>query len=239
MLSLQPLQDVPKLSDRAYAVIKDAILSLQIRPGATVAIGILAEQLGVSRTPVRDALLQLEKEGLVSVIPQKGALITPISGQDVREIYELRILLESYAARVAASKLTAEDHARLSASLAEAEQAFAQGKPPRAADLDRQLHELLVEKVDNERLAGFLRSLDTHYVRIRRIASALPGRFEKSHQQHIEIVAALRAADGEGAAVFMERHLSSVRDEVVAYIEQWVSENGEERPFLAGMREEA
>src|SRR5512142_91634 len=110
---LEPLRDVLALSDRAYLAIKDGILTLQIKPGQLVAIGDLASQLGVSRTPVRDALLRLEKEGLVIINPRKGAYIMPLSVQDVQEVFELRILLESYAARVAPERLTEDDHRQL------------------------------------------------------------------------------------------------------------------------------
>ena len=225
-MSLQPLNNMPSLSDRAYSVIKDAILSLKIQPGSTVAIGQLAQQLGVSRTPVRDALLQLEKEGLVTVLPQKGARISAIAIDDVREIFELRILFESYAAKVAASRLTGDDLAHLDGILRDAEATFAQGDQARAAAIDRQLHELLVQKVDNQRLTAYLSALDTHYTRIRLIAASLAGRWERSHAEHGRLVAVLKTGDGDAAAKSMEEHLISVREDILILAATWAHSMG-------------
>ena len=219
---LEPLDDAPALSDRAYVSIREAILTLKIRPGQLVAIGDLADQLGISRTPVRDALLRLEKEGLVSINPRRGAYATPISAEDVAEIFELRIVLEGYAARAAAPRLTAEDHAQLRDLLKASEAAFRSGDETRAADLGRQMHDVLVRAVHNRRLVAYLENLDSHYTRLRRFAVTLPGRFERSHEQHKAIVAALERGNGEAAGQIMEEHLASVSDEVLAHMDMWM-----------------
>ena len=217
-MPLRPLLDAPSLSEQAYEAIKAAILSLDIRPGEVLGIGSLAEQLGVSRTPVRDALLLLEKDGLVTLLPQKGAYVSEISVGDIEEIYELRILLEGYAARVAAMRLKAYDLKHIEASLQDAEEAFQRGDRVLTADVGRRVHDLLVETVGNERLKTFLGELDTHYTRIRRFAVHIPGRFEKSHQEHMEILAALHSRDTERAERAMMAHLTSVRDDTLSYI---------------------
>ncbi len=224
---LEPLDDALALSDRAYVAIREAILTLKIRPGQLVAIGDLADQLRISRTPVREALLRLEKEGLVSINPRKGAYATSISVDDVKEIFELRIVLEAYAARVAAPRLTAADHAHLRNILSASEAAFQAGDEIHAADLGRQLHDLLVHTVHNRRLVAYLDNLDGHYTRLRRFAVTLPGRFERSHEQHKALVAALESGNGEAAGRIMEDHQASVRDEVLAHIDMWM-------PYLEG-----
>lgn len=221
MMRLSPLHDTPSLSERAYEAIKEAILSLEIRPGEVLSIGQLAGQLGVSRTPVRDALLLLEKDGLVTLLPQKGARVSEISNRDIEETYELRVLLESYAAKVAAARLTPGDLEQMETVLQEAEQAFERGERVAAADLGRQIHDLLIEKVGNERLLAFLDDLETHYTRIRRFAPLIPGRFAKSHEQHKKILAALQNGDAEGAEQAMFNHLSSVRDDILANADLW------------------
>lgn len=227
-MTLAPLNDIPGLSDRAYGAIKDAILMLTIKPGQLVNIGDLADQLGVSRTPVRDALLRLEKEGLVTINPRKGAYATPISVQDVEEIFELRILLESYATRVSAQRLTAQDIAQLEQFIQQSEDTHRLGEDIQAADTSRQLHDLLIRKACNRRLMVYLNDLDMHYTRIRRFAVSLPGRFETSHLQHQQIVFALRCGDGQKAGQAMSEHLASVRIEVLNHMDLWIPqlENG-------------
>ncbi len=225
MDALAPLATVPSLSDRAHEVIKEAILSLKIGPGEVVAIGRLADWLGVSRTPVRDALLRLEKEGLVIVLPQKGACVADISRKDVQDIYELLILLEGYAARAAACCFTAEDDALAAASLDAGRAAHERGDHVEASDLGRRLHDLIVAKVNNPRLSAYyLDNLTVHYTRIRRFASTLPGRYELSHAQHIEILEALRTRDPQRAGEAMTRHQSSVRSDILANLDGWLKD---------------
>jgi DNA-binding GntR family transcriptional regulator len=220
---LKPLHDIPSLSERAYEVIKEAILTLKIRPGEVLTIGRLADQLGVSRSPARDALLRLEKEGLVAMIPYKGACVSEISTKDVKELYELRILLESYAAKAAASRLTTDEIERIRGIFREAEGAFKQGQLVLASDLGRGFHDLLVGKVGNDRLVAYLNHLDMHYTRIRRFSALIPGRLEKSHKQHQEILAALKSGDGERAERAMADHLASARDDILANMDGWMT----------------
>ena len=100
------------LKDRAYAAIKEAILSLKLQPGTLLVETELARQLGISKTPVRDALQELEREGLVTRILFKGTYVTEVSARDAEEIFQLRAVLEGLAARLATPRLTPEDLAR-------------------------------------------------------------------------------------------------------------------------------
>ena len=220
-MTLEPLHDLPSLSDRAYVAIKEAILSLKIRPGEILSIGGLAKQLEVSRTPVRDALLSLEKDGLVTIIPQKGAHVTKVSEADINDIFELRILLERYATRVATTRLTVDDLEQAASLQRQAERAFEQGQHLSCADLGRQFHDLLVETVGNNRMKEVLGHLDTHYIRMRRFAAIIPGRFKKSHEEHKVILRFLQNSDAAGAEQAMSNHLASVRDEMLVNPDTW------------------
>lgn len=225
---LAPLVETPLLGARVYEAIKEAILSLKIRPGEVLTIGRLADQLGASRTPVRDALLILEREGLVTIVPQKGTYVSMILPQDVHEIFELRIVLESYASRVAATRVTPDELDRAEATLQEANWAFAQGEKIQAADLGRPIHDLVVRKVGNDRLVRGLNELETHYTRIRHFAVLIPDRFARSDRQHHAILAALRDGDAERSGQAMTDHLCSIRDDVLANLGAWTTqiENG-------------
>lgn len=225
-LGLAPLPEVPSLSTRVYEAIKEAILSLTFPPGELLTIGRLADQLGASRTPVRDALLILEREGLVSIVPQRGAYVSPITPRDVEEIFELRIVLEGYACRVAAGRVTPEELARAEATLDAANAAFARGEKMRAADIGRPVHELVVRKVGNDRLMRSLNDLETHYARIRHFAVLIPDRFAASDRQHRAILAALKDGDADRSAEAMTDHLRSIRGEVLASLGAWTSQIG-------------
>lgn len=221
MVALRRLDDSPSLSDRAYVAIKKAIQSLEFRPGEILAIGRLADQLGVSRTPVRDALLLLEQEGMVTMLPQRGARVSSVSEQDIADIFELRIVLESYAARVATERLGSEELESLESVLQEAEKAFEDGDHLLAAEVGREIHELLISTVSNQRLRAVLDQLESNYARIRRFAALVPQRFKKSHQEHKAIVSALRQGDARQAELAMSHHMMSVRDDVLAHSELW------------------
>ena len=230
---LEPLDGAPSLSERVYGALKDAIQSLRFRPGEMLAIGNLADQLGVSRTPVRDALMILEREGLVTIIPQKGAYVSLISARDVEEIYELRIVLESYAARVATARITPEDLDLLTETLRTSAEVFEHGQGASAVELGHELHELLVSKVDNERLVASLNDLEVHYSRLRHIAADIPHRFERSNRQHHAILAALRDGDAERASQALTDHLTSVRDDILSSLGEWTARLEQQDPPLS------
>jgi DNA-binding GntR family transcriptional regulator len=222
-MPLEPLSPLSSLSERAYAEIRRAILSLELKPGEFVSIGDLAQKLQVSRTPVRDALLVLEREGLVRLVPHKGAYISEISARDVEEIFELRILLESYAARLAAPLINMSELETLERVLNESRQAIDEKRYLEASDKGRLIHDMLVQKAGNSRLISLLSDLDTHYTRFRHFSALIPGRLEQSHQQHLRILAALRVGNAEQVGRAMADHLSSVRDELLASIEAWLA----------------
>ncbi len=224
MSTLGKLDNLPSLSERAYGVIQDAILTLKIRPGQRVAIGDLAEQLGISRTPVRDALLLLEKEGLVTMMAQRGAHVATVTVEDVRDIYELRSVLEGYAPRLVATSLTSSELAAARAALQDAADALARCEAKRASDLGHQLHELIVRKVVNRRLISYLNDLDMHYTRIRHYTLLIPGRIEQSQEEHQRILAALDAHDPLAAEQAMEAHLMSVHNDLMQHQEIFAGE---------------
>src|SRR3989338_1581452 len=103
------------LRERIVDFVKDAVLKGRLRPGERVPEQEIAQSLGISRTPIREAFRQLESEGFISVAPRKGAVVSPITDKDVKEFYEIKSLLEGFAARTACPKLTDKDIRRLEA----------------------------------------------------------------------------------------------------------------------------
>jgi DNA-binding GntR family transcriptional regulator len=222
-MNMEPILNVPDLSERAYYSIKEAIVTFKVRPGEILTTGGLAEQLNISRTPVREALLRLQLDGLVTLLPQKGAEVKNITAEDITEIYELRIVLESYATKVGINKLTDTDLENLEVIMKTAEDAFQRGERKYASDTARELHNILIAKVNNQRMRKLLDELDDHYKRIRLVSTLIPGRLEKSFEEHKVIVAALKARDSVGAEKAMADHLISVREETLLALDNWTN----------------
>lgn len=198
------------LKDRAYAAIKEAILSLRLQPGTPLVETELARQLGISKTPVRDALQELEREGLVTRILFKGTYVTEVSARDAEEIFQLRAVLEGLAARLATPRLTPEDLARARQLLDAADEARQQGDLSLCSRLGAQFHRLIIEKSTNQRLFPILDNLEDHTRRLRMLSDRIYGRLEKSSGEHRRILEALEQGNPLAAEQAVRDHLHSV-----------------------------
>ncbi len=198
------------LTERVYSTIKEAILDLRIKPGRPLVEDELARQLGTSKTPVRDALLTLERDGLVTKIPYKGTYVSEVSVRDATEIFELRAVLEGLATRLATLAFTAEDAAQAEQLLDAADEARACGDRDSASLYGARFHKLILHRVDNRRLPLILEKLEVQLRRLRRMSDQLQGRLEKSGQEHRQILDGLRSGDPARAEHAMRQHLESV-----------------------------
>jgi DNA-binding GntR family transcriptional regulator len=214
--ALRKLASVPSLSEQTYEVILDAIVSLEFKPGDQLSVHRLSEQLGVSRTPVKDALQRLEQEGLVSVVPRRGTFVSHIEVRDIDEILEARALIEAFAATRAAVGLSEEDLEKAEAVLGRQGEALDAGKIPESAEIGHGLHLLVLNHLQNDRMDAFLKNMDLQYTRIRRIFAHEFGRQHQSHSEHCGILETLRARDSDAAYHAMFDHHLSVRDDLVA-----------------------
>lgn len=214
-MTFKPFATQPSLASQVYEAIKKSILSLEVQPGTLLAIGDLAAQFQVSRTPVRDALLRLEKDELVTLIPHKGAKVTEITAKDVKEMFELHIALESYAVRAVVPHLTDEDIARFEQIIRALRNALDDQQYRLASDLGRKFHDAFIQKLGNRRLTAYLQDLDILYTRLRHLSALMPGRLEKSYQQHLAILQAIKNRDSELAAQNMAAHFSSISDDIL------------------------
>ena len=198
------------LTERVYDTVKVAILDLKLKPGSPLVEDELARQLGTSKTPVRDALLALERDGLVTKIPYKGTYVSELSNADAIEIFELRSVLEGLAARLAAGALTDADMAEAEHLLQLADEARFRGELTEASLLGEQFHQIILRRANNSRLYPILLNLDEQMRRLRLLSNQFVGRLEKSALQHREILAALRGGDPAEVEAAMRAHLDSV-----------------------------
>ncbi|MBZ6379593.1 MULTISPECIES: GntR family transcriptional regulator [Pacificimonas] len=203
--------------DEAYGSIRAGIASGSLEPGAHLTADRLAESIGASRTPVREALRRLAAEGLVQLIPNRGAFVSEYSAQDIRQIYELRILLESFAAASAAENADDANRKRLR-FLAEEISNIVQAESPdleRVALLNSEFHRTLIEACGNPRLGKLLASL-TEYPLIQSTFRRY-GRdgLLRSARQHLELVTAIEDRDAEWARAVMISHIRSAKHALV------------------------
>lgn len=210
MPSADTVTKPPPAAERVYTHVKQAVLERRYEGGTLLSEGELAEAVGVSRTPVREALLRLEVEGLLKLYPKKGALVLPVSAQEIADVVETRLLVEQHAvAKVvpAGPQLLA----RLEELLEEQKGHAATGDLAAFAAADRCFHAEIVRAAGNTILAQLYDQLRDRQLRMG-VATmhAEPGRIAKNITEHTEILDALRAGDAGSAAGFVQRHISWV-----------------------------
>ncbi len=197
--------DARSLSDRAYYQIRELIVTLQLAPGAVVDERELMARLGLGRTPVREALRTLHREKLVEVYPRRGMFVSPVNVRDLAGLSEVRGVLETFAARLAAERRTADDLVETEALVAELRDVGADEH--HLMDLDQRIHRHVHRVAHNPFLAS---TLDSYYVLTLRIwILALPRvqRLDAAIQEHRELLEAIRDGDAPRAEDAMRRHV--------------------------------
>jgi DNA-binding GntR family transcriptional regulator len=212
---LTPVGDLVSREKLAYEKIKEAILTFQLLPGQSLVENELAAQLEISKTPVRDALLQLEKEGLVTRILYKGAYVSGVTPQDMAELYEIRVVIEGYATRIAAPLLTDEEIETAEQIIEEQLKALKEKNNIEVLRLNRCFHDLIVLKCPNQRLKQILANLEDHLKRYRLLSTYQAGRLEKSMPEHFDILKAIKSRDAKAAEEAMKKHLASLENDLI------------------------
>ncbi|MEU8569205.1 GntR family transcriptional regulator [Streptomyces pathocidini] len=201
----------PPAAERVYAYVKQAVLERRYEGGTLLTEGDLGEAVGVSRTPVREALLRLEVEGLIKLYPKKGALVLPVSAQEIGDVVETRLLVEEHAARKAAPagpRLIA----RLEELLEEQRRFAAAGDLAAVAASDRCFHAEIVRSAGNQILDRLYDQLRDRQLRMGvAVMHAHPDRVAKNICEHAEILEALRSGDADAAVTAVHQHVSRVR----------------------------
>ena len=202
--------DRRKVTDWVYEEVRQAIIELRLQPGEPLREATMAEQLGVSKTPVREALARLEQEGLVETTSFKGAVVSGYSPSDLREIYELRELLEGAATRAAAVSASEETLTRLTSLVAESRELHARDDLEGLAALLGEFDLVIYDQVANGRIRALIENLKAHLARIGRLTEEIPGRVKASVEEHAAIVDAITARDADEAERSMRAHIRSV-----------------------------
>jgi DNA-binding GntR family transcriptional regulator len=194
-----------------YATIKDAIISYEIKPGAMLPERELSSKLGVSRTPIREALHRLNMEGLVDCIPEKGAFVAKQSLVHYIEISEVREALEGFAVRLCTTRKNEDIVSQLDNKYRDIVKYLECGDFRKAVKCDIEFHQIIFQGANNKKLESFLLNI---YDQIKWFAATTvddPERIKASLKQHQEILQAIINHDGDSAENLMRQHIQDVR----------------------------
>lgn len=200
--------------DRVYATLRQGILDGVYAPGARLGEADLADALGVSRTPVREALRRLGSEGLLSTLPNKGARVRRWTASELSDISDLRAILEGHAAGQAATRVTGADIAAMDDLVTRMEAATADvtaADIDLITDLNREFHGAVIAASGNSLLPQFMHFLLHVPVISRTYRRYSPARMRQSMRQHRELLDALQAGDPAWAEAVMRVHILSAR----------------------------
>jgi DNA-binding GntR family transcriptional regulator len=206
----------PPLSEIAYDKIKFLIITLQLEPGSPVVLEHLVSQLGVSRTPIRDAIVRLQGDGFIEVDGDSGSIVAPITPSRIVELFQVREPLECLAVRLATPQIEEAVLRDLSILFDGVESDIQSGEYERYFSSDTTFHQAIVEAANNRWLRRMLQPLSEHAYRIRQLAKSRRGpHIYSSHQEHCRILAAMRERDGEGAEGLMAAHIRGTAERIV------------------------
>ncbi len=216
--------DHPTLTDRIYVVIKDGIISQEFKPGTRLIDQEIAERLGVSRTPVREAIARLAADGLVTMIPRRGAFVVQLSIKDIEDVYDVREALEGLAVELAVQRLSDDDLMSLRDLLDQATAALGNNELSLCFDLDRQFHDTLVQLSDNGRLVEFNRILSGSIQVSRWWHCRDHMRAELSLREHWGVFEALKQRNAARASQAIREHIKNVRIELLSTVKDSAAE---------------
>ena len=208
---------VRNASAAATELIREAIVDGRIAPGQRLKEEELARELGISRTPVREALLMLQAEGLVEAAPNRGATVRAHDAQDLDDLYQLRALLEGHAARRAATRLSDDQLSELRASC-ERFDALGRGDVRALVGENLFFHNTILDAAGSARLASMVRKVIELPLVYKSYIWYSPDQQRISAHYHRQLTRALEARDGERAELIMKEHVFEARDLLVAHV---------------------
>ena len=213
------------LEEKVYASLEEQIISQKLRPGEAVTEMKLSRELGVSRTPVREALQRLDREGLIKLIPNKGAVVLGISEQDLIDIYKIRMRLEGLAARIAAEKKNEDFCRRLSDNIDLTGFYMAKGDIEKVKDLDSEFHDIIYRSCESRMLGKTLSELHRYIASYRKLSLAADGRIEKSLSEHREIYDAIVNGEADAADALTSEHVARALENLLEIISKKGKDN--------------
>ena len=213
------------LSQKVYRALKTEIIKGSLKPGTKLSEGKIAEQMGVSRTPVREALKELAAEGFVKMNPNQAVAVSNASVKDVQEVLQIRGVLEGLAARLATKTINEEEIKELEKYQKRMEQYTNKDDVLAFSEMDAEFHELILNICGNNRLIQIRKNLSDQAHRYRIRSLSVPGRLKYSLKEHQEIVEALKRKNAEQADRLSQKHIENVLANILAHKEKEEDKN--------------
>ncbi|MGI5824276.1 MAG: GntR family transcriptional regulator [Bacillota bacterium] len=217
------LEGFQPLREMVFDVLMDAIMSGQLPPGERLMEVQLAEEMGVSRTPVREAIRRLELEGFVVMIPRKGAYVAGLSIKDIVNIFEIRTALEQLAVGLAAERMTSDDLEALERMVVELSESAEEADVEAWTELDKKFHQLIYEYSRNDRLIQMMNNIIEQINRYRIISLSNPEVRLHSIEEHKKIVEAMAERDIPAAEKAARDHLANTQTSLIVLLQEKLS----------------
>ena len=199
----KPLREV--VSSTLRQAIKDGLL----KPGDRLMEIQLADELGVSRTPIREAIRQLEQEGFVVMVPRRGTYVADISLKDIAQVFEIRSALEELSAGLAAERITPDELESLERILVEINEFIDKGEFDKIVDADSRFHDILYHASRNTRLVDILHNLREQMLRFRSVSMHYPGRLAATWEEHRQMVENIANHNSAMARKVAKKHMEN------------------------------
>ena len=207
--SYKPLRDI------VFEALREAILSGSLAPGERLMEIQLAEDMGVSRTPVREAIRKLELEGFVVMIPRKGTYVAGLSMKQMSEVFEVRAALEELAVDLSAERISDEELEQLEHLLISISDEMVKDDIETIVKLDEEFHDLLYKTARNSRLSSAINHLTEQMHRYRTASLSYPGRLKSALEEHRNIVEAIARRDGDAARKAAREHMDTAESSYI------------------------
>ena len=211
----QEVTDKYSLRGRVFQRLRNDILSGRYRENEELKEVAIGEEMGVSRTPVREAFRQLELEGLIQIIPNKGAYVTGITVKDVEDIYMMRSLLEGLCARWAAENITKEQMEEMEENVYLSDFHASKEHFDQMAELDNRFHEIMYEASHSKMLEHQLKDFHQYVLRVRQKTLSNNVRSKASNEEHRLIMEAIKNKDGNSAEKLAHQHIINAYENMV------------------------
>ena len=202
---------------KVYEWIRDAIESGELEMGTPLPENLLAREIGVSRTPIREALRSLEQDGYVKIIPQKGAFVSEISLEDLKEIYDIRKLLEPFAALSAVNRIPEEEIDEMEKGWKALKKAALAGEVDltRVSEMDLLLHLTITKYATNKRIGAIITTYHAQIKRFQKLSAQSLSNIHETIGQHLEILEKLRERDARGLSSLLYEHIAKSESNIM------------------------
>ena len=197
------------LADQVRQNIKKRIINQELKPGSRLIVSHLAAEMGTSLTPIREALRLLVKDGLVEIIPHKGAQVVMPSQGQFKDLFQVRTVLESLAIKLAIPNLSPADYEKLEQILQAGDESIQAADPKTWLEADEKLHNYIIQKSDNNILAELLDNIRNRINIFRILTAQLPARAKRAQNEHRSVVAAMKKQKDKDATELIVQHIEN------------------------------